>query len=221
MEEIRIAIVDDQNIFRESLSLLIHSVPGFRLIAEAADGFELLDLLSRLSELPHVLLMDMNLPGMNGVELHAQLKTLYPKIRVIVLSVHTQDKLITKMTAEGVAGYLAKNCDKKELTLAIKSTYETGFYINAQVLRAMQETSKRRNKTFNHLNSPPADLSERELQVLQLICKEQSSAEIAEQLFLSIRTVEGHRNNLLLKTQSRNTAGLVLFAIRHQLFEVL
>ncbi len=222
MEKIKVAIVDDQNIFRESLSSLIHSVPIFKLVTEAADGIQLLEKLKKtLTELPDVLLMDMNMPGMNGIELNEQLKLSYPNIRVIVLSVHTQDKLITKMTAAGIAGYLAKNCDKKELILAIKSTYNTGFYINKQVLMAMQETSRLRDKNFKAMDMLPMELSEREIQILKLICKEQSSAEIATHLFLSIRTVEGHRNNLLLKTQSRNTAGLVLFAVRHQLFDVL
>ena len=162
----------------------------------------------------------MNMPGMNGIELNEILHAQYPSLKVIVLSVHTQERVIAKMINAGASAYLAKNCNKEELITAIQTVYTTGFYINKQTLIAIQAASAQRNKAIKNLNAP-FDLTSRELEILELICKECGSAEIAEKLFLSVRTVEGHRNSLLLKTQSRNTAGLVLYAIRHQLFEVI
>lgn len=221
MSTIKIAIIDDQNIFRQSLSLLINSVPQFKLVADAANANTLLDTFKTLPQLPDVLLMDMNMPEMNGIELNNILRLEYPQIRVIVLSVHAQDRLIAKMIAAGASAYLIKNCDKEELIKAIEVTYETGFYINKKVLLSMQSNDRFKNKEGYVFNNLPIELTNREKQVLDLICREHSSTEIAEKLFISVRTVEGHRNNLLLKTESRNTAGLVLFAIRNQLFEVI
>jgi len=221
MEPIRVAIVDDQNIFRQSLAVLINSVPNFELVADAGSAADLLDILKTIPSLPQVLLLDMNMPGMNGIELNQLLQEQYPQIKVMVLSVHSQERLIAKMISAGASAYLFKNCDKQELITAIQTVHHTGFYINRQTLAAIQNAAARRNKTTNIFSSSPFELTNREKEVLELICKEYASAEIAEKLFLSIRTVEGHRNNLLLKTQSRNTAGLVLYAVKHQLIEVL
>jgi DNA-binding NarL/FixJ family response regulator len=220
MEKIRIAIVDDQNLFRQSLAIMIGNVTAFQLVAQAQSGEELLQLLKTLPQLPHVLLLDMNMPGMNGIEINEILHAQYPQIRIMILSVHAQERLIAKVINAGAAAYLVKNCDQTELVTAIQTVHATGFYINRQTLIAMQNASAQRSKTIRNFNTP-FDLTNREREILELICKEFGNAEIAEKLFLSVRTVEGHRNNLLLKTNSRNTAGLVLFAIKHQLIDLL
>ena len=212
---IKVAIVDDQNLFRQSLCLLIDSVPDFELIAEAGNGEDLIYSFKSSNNLPDVLLMDMNMPGMDGIELNTIISELFPSVRVIVLSVHAQNRLISKMISAGASAYLVKNCDREELITAIKCTYSSGYYMNKQVLKAIQDKSKSQDKDRNFNIDTP--LTDRELEVLEMICRQYASAEIAEKLFISTRTVEGHRNNLLLKTQSRNTAGLVLFAVRHQL----
>ncbi|WP_316822068.1 response regulator transcription factor [Pedobacter gandavensis] len=221
MEYIRIAIVDDQNIFRQSLALLIHSVPNFKLLADSGNANDFLESLKTLSSLPQVLLLDMNMPGMNGIELNDILRVNYPEIKVVILSVHAQERLIAKMVAAGASAYLIKNCDKEELIAAINTVHHTGFYINKQTLLAIQSAENQRYKSTKKLSSMSVDLTDRELEILLLICKEYSSTEIAEKLFLSARTVEGHRNNLLLKTQCRNTAGLVLYAVKNQLVELI
>ncbi|RKR83715.1 LuxR family two component transcriptional regulator [Mucilaginibacter gracilis] len=213
---IKVAVVDDQNIFRQSLCFLIESIADFELVASAADGDTLLATLATLPLLPDVLLMDMSMPGMDGIELNTILNKRFPTVKVIVLSVHGQNRLISKMISAGAAAYLVKNCDRDELITAIKTTYTTGYYMNKQVLVAIQEKNRSVGK-LKHFDAYTI-LTDREIQVLEMICNQYASAEIAEKLFISARTVEGHRNNLLLKTQSRNTAGLVLFAIKHQLF---
>ena len=221
MNEIKIAIADDQNLFRQSLGLLIDSVEQFKLISESEDGNSFLEKLNtKGAELPDIAIIDMDMPGMNGIELNTVLHQQYTSIKVIVLSVHVQPLLITQMINAGAAAYLAKNCDKNELITAIETVYKTGFYFNPGVLTALRESTNYRAQTQKNISNIPVKLTSREKQVLELICKEYSNAEIGEQLFLSTRTIEGHRNNLINKAGCRNTAGLVLFAIKYSLFQL-
>ena len=221
MEKIKIAIVDDQNLFRESLALLISTVGQFELVCEADGGLSFLEKLrSDHSSIPHIAIVDMDMPGMNGIELNNVLHKEYPDIKIMILSVHVQPLLIAQMVNAGAAAYLAKNCNKDELVLAIETVYKTGFYFNSDTLKAIQHSATHKAGVQKSISNIPVQLTEREKQVLQLICKEHSNAEIGEQLFLSTRTVEGHRNNLLVKTGCRNTAGLVLFAIKYSLFQI-
>lgn len=217
---IRIALIDDQQLFRQGIAALIQHAPGMELTLEADHGAACLEALKDADTLPHIALVDMEMPVMDGIELNTQLQRHYPQIKVIILSSHARERLIATMIQAGACGYLFKNCDKEELINAIEATHKSGFYINAQVLKALQDTSQR-GQPVRNIASIPIDLSTREQEVLQLICKEYSNAEIAEQLFISVRTVEGHRNNLLAKTGCRNTAGLVLFAVKHHFFEIL
>ena len=217
MNRIRIAIADDHTLFRQSLALLLQQSPDMELVAEAADGPALLDALVRMSVLPDVALIDIDMPGMNGVELNEHLQADYPQIKVVVLSIYTQERIISRMINAGAAAYLFKNCEKEEFIQAIQTTYKSGFYVNKQVFEALQRVKKPSNELKN-INAIAIELTNRETEVLRLICQEYNNNEIAEKLFLSVRTVEGHRNNLLLKTGCRNTAGLVLFAIRYGLF---
>lgn len=220
MEKIGIAIVDDQNLFRQSLALLVNSVEELNLVNDSPGGREFLDALNTLNGTVDVAVIDMDMPGMNGIELNKALHEQYPDIRVIILSVHVNEALITKMINAGAASYLAKNCDKDELVLAINTVYKTGFYFNNQALNAIRNSANHKSTSNNLLSHLQVALTKREKQVLQLICKEYNNAEIADQLFLSVRTVEGHRNNLIIKTNCRNTAGLVLFAIKFGMFEI-
>ena len=221
MNEIKIAIVDDQNLFRQSLGLLIDSVEQFKLISESEDGNSFLEKLNtKGAELPDIAIIDMDMPGMNGIELNTILHQQYTRIKVIVLSVHVQPLLITQMINAGAAAYLAKNCDKNELITAIETVFKTGFYFNVGVLMALRESANYRAQTQKNISNIPVKLTSREKQVLELICKEYNNAEIGEQLFLSTRTIEGHRNNLINKAGCRNTAGLVLFAIKYSLFQL-
>lgn len=221
MEKIRIVLVEDQHLFRQSLSALIQTIPDFQLAGEAADGPAFLELLGHTSPLPHIAIVDMHLPGLTGIELNDILRQQYPSIRLMILSVYTKERLISKMINAGACAYLGKNCDASELVTAIRAVHLSGFYINSTTLAAIQHAAARRNKTMRKLDVIPTDLTSREKEIIQLICKEFNNAEIADQLCISVRTVEGHRNNLLLKTGCRNTAGLVLFAVRYGIYEVV
>ncbi|MES2376270.1 MAG: response regulator transcription factor [Bacteroidota bacterium] len=220
MDLIKIALVDDQQLFRQSLASLITSNASFQLTGEFEDGRLLLHHLSSQEVLPDIVLLDMEMPGINGMEVNALLQKQFPSVKVIVLSIHTKERLIAKMIENGASGYLIKTCHKDELFSAIGTVFNTGFYINQQVLKAIQKASSLKHKQIRNLSGIDIDISEREKEILRLICSEMNAPEIAEKLFLSIRTVEGHRNNLLGKTGCRNTAGLVLFAVKNGIFEL-
>lgn len=220
MDKIRIAIVDDQNLFREGLANLLITNPDFELIAQAESGQAFINKLKEMSPLPHVVLIDMNMPEMNGVELNGILNRNYPSIKVIVLTVHGEERYISKMIEAGACGYLKKNCETKELFDAIVNTHTQGFYFNREALNAMRNAGQHRKTGILNMNHIPIALTERELVILRLICNELTNAEIGEKLFISSRTVDGHRTNLLAKTGCKNTAGLVIFAIRYGIYEI-
>lgn len=215
MEKITVGLVDDQRLFLQSLAGIIVTVPGFELLMEAENGTDCLQQIAQLKKHPDILLIDMEMPGMSGIELNEKIHAAYPDMKVIVLSVYNREKQISRMINAGACGYLEKNCDTSELVNAIQTVHKSGFYMNNTVLNAMRKNpesalSRHHNKTVSEV-----ELTPRETEVLKLICKEYCNSEIAETLFISVRTAEGHRNNLLIKTGSRNTAGLVLFAVKH------
>ena len=220
MNEVSIALVEDQELFRNGLAALIRSVPGFVLQYEAANGKIFVEQLQMSTSLPDIALIDMHMPEMNGVELNKILQERYPSIKVIVLSVYDQERFIGKMIEAGACGYLTKNCEISELITAVKTTYTTGFYFNQATLQAMRKASQYKAGEIKSLSNIAITLTERENEILTLLCQEFTNAEIGEKLFISTRTVEGHRNNLLLKTGCRNTAGLVIFAIKNGLFNI-
>lgn len=219
MPDIRVAIADDHKLFRQSLGLLIESVDNFDLIFTAENGLDFLKHLQTSEILPDVVLLDIDMPGMNGIELNRVVNRQYPQIKVVMLSVHLEEQLITQVVSDGAASYLTKNCDKDDLVKAIETVHKEGFYINQLTLKALTLAAKK-GKSPKNQTSLPAGITNRENEVLQLICQEHRNPEIAQILYISVRTVEGHRNNLLAKTGCHNSAGLVLFAIKNRLFEV-
>jgi len=217
--KIKIAIVDDQQLFRKAIAEIIAGIDEFKLILDVENGRLLLDELATLPELPDVVLVDLDMPVMNGVELNIALHIQYPSIKVIVLTVFNQERFITKMITDGANGYLAKNCDIEELILAINAVHKTGFYFNEDCIAALRKASLYGTRKLKNINNLRFDLTDREREILLLICKEYTNSEIAALLHISIRTAEGHRNNLLLKIGCKNTAGLVIFAIKNGLYE--
>lgn len=220
MSDILISLVDDQQLFRSGLAGLIKSVAGFTLLSEAENGKIFIEQLETAVTLPHIALVDMEMPEMNGVELNAVLQKKYPSIKVLVLSTYNQERFIGKMIEAGACGYLTKNCEIDELVTAINTTHNNGFYFNQDTLAAMRKTAQYKSADIRNLSNIAIELTAREKEILVLLCRELSNIEIGERLFISPRTVEGHRNNLLQKTGCRNTAGLVIFAIKNNLFQV-
>jgi DNA-binding NarL/FixJ family response regulator len=221
MNIIRFALVDDHKLFRESLSTMLAAIPKYKLVMEAENGLDCLEKLKSMGVKPDIILMDMEMPVMDGTELNEQLQKMYPSIKRIILSVCAKERLMARMIESGASGYLVKNCGKEELYTAINSVFTNGFYMSTEVMKALQNTAVQKNPIVKNVHNIPIELTTREMEVLQYVCKEYSNMQIAEKLFISVRTVEGHRTNLLLKTGCKNTAGLALFAVKYNIFELV
>ena len=207
---IKLALADDQNLFRKGMSMLLRELEGMEVTLECANGK---DLLKAIAVVPvDIVLLDLEMPVMDGVETMERMRTDHPEVKVLVLSMHSEEKFIVHLMELGANGYLLKTAEAAEVETAIRSVAESGYYFSDMVSQVMLQGLVKKDKVRPYFNVVDP-LSERELEVLKLICAEKTTPEIAEQLFLSPRTVEGHRNNILLKTGARNVAGLVVFAM--------
>ena len=216
MEYKKIILVDDHTLFRNGLKLLIHNTPNFRVIAEASNGKEFIDLLSK-EEKPDVVLLDIAMPEMDGIEAAAIALEKYPDLPIITLSMYGEEDYYFKMVSLGVKGFLLKNSDIHEVCSALESVVEGGTYFSQELLFNLVSNLRSSSLAGTEDNSM---LSERELEILLLICKGFSNQEIADELFISKRTVDKHRANILSKTNCKNTANLVVYAIKNRLVEI-
>lgn len=212
MNPIRIAIVDDEALFRKGMGYIISDFEGMELIMEAPDGQDFLDRLAAGAPLPDVVLMDMKMERLNGMETTKILLERHPDVKVLVLSLYFSEAFVIHMIETGASGYLPKNSDPEEVRMAIEAVVSKGFYYSEAVMEIMRSNLLSRERPKPVFDSSEA-LSKREVEVLELICQQYTNKEIAEKLFISDRTVAGHRNNILDKTGARNTAGMVIYAI--------
>ena len=219
MSSIRVAIADDQMLFRKGMMAIVDGFTDIQITLEADNGRALLDALALASPLPDVVLLDLSMPELNGVETTKLIHKQYPSLKIIILSVYGEDRFVTHLMDLGVNAYLFKNVEPLEVERAIRAVVDTDFYFNEAFLTALKNRMLVKKPRRLLTEDLPATLTAREIEVLNLICKQLTAPEIAERLNLSIRTVDGHRANLLEKTNARNTAGLVLFAIKNQLLD--
>ena len=219
MSSIKVAITDDQVLFRRGIASIINTFEGISIVLEADNGRMLLDSLQTLESLPDVVLLDLSMPELNGIETTKILHVSYPSIKIIILSVYGEDRFVTHLMELGVNAYLFKNVEPEEVERAIRTVMDKDFYFNEAFLNAMKNRLTNKRQKILLTDNIPSTLTAREIEVLKLICQQKTAQEIAEQLFISVRTVDGHRNNLLEKTGVRNSAGLVLFAIKHRLID--
>lgn len=211
--KIKIFLVDDHNLFREGLKFLLSNNDIISEIHEAENGKELLK--NVLNVRPDIILMDIEMPVMDGIEATKETLKIYPKSKVIALSMYGNENFYSEMIDAGAKGFLLKNSKFEDVQKAIVEVYEGKNYFSPEILDAIiKNLNRKKHKKTN------IDLTEREIEVLFNICKGLSNQEIAEFLYVSKRTVDKHREHLLLKTQSKNTAGLVIYAIKNQIFEV-
>ncbi|HZH73173.1 MAG TPA: response regulator transcription factor [Mariniphaga sp.] len=208
-----IVIADDHNLFRKGMRALLEDFDFIGNIYEAENGVELLELLKHVNPKPLLVLLDIIMPVMDGLEAHKKIRELFPQIKVIVLTMEDDQQLMLHLIMEGVNGYLLKNTDPEELETALKKLLKNDYYFPADIAQMVLKNAERKK---NSLNAIP-DFNEKELKILNLICKEYTANEIAEMMFLSTRTVEGYRSRLLEKTNSKNIAGLVVYALKHKL----
>jgi DNA-binding NarL/FixJ family response regulator len=213
MEKIRIIITDDHQLFRNGLKILINAFPEFEVTGEASNGEEFLSMLKNTQA--DVVLMDINMPEMDGIEATRKGLKLCPGIDIIALSMYGDEEYYYKMVDAGAKGFLLKDSDISEVKEAILTVRKGGSYFSQELLYHVIQKIKHREH-----ESKSANLSKREKEILIKICEGLSNQEIAETLFISKRTVDKHRANLLGKTNSKNTASLILFAIRNKLIEI-
>jgi DNA-binding NarL/FixJ family response regulator len=217
MKSIKIAIADDEALFRNGMKLILNAHEDFNVEMEAENGVHLIEQLKIAEELPDVLLLDLKMPEMNGVEVAKIIQAEYSSVKIIVLSTHFSRAFVINMIELSAVAYLPKNSQPSEVAETIRAVYEKGFYYNNEVLTMIREniiskTKPKANFAF--------DLTTREKEILQLICEQYTAPEIAEKLFISPRTVDGHRNNLLSKLDCKNVAGLVVLALQHQIVDI-
>ena len=213
---IKIILVDDAVLFRKGISFLLGREKNMEIIFEASNGDELISFLqNNKNNHPDIIIMDLKMPVLNGVEATKLIRKEFPELKIIALTSYDSKSFVANMIDVGAVSYLIKNATPQELLITINEVALKGFYYTDYVMKIIQDDVLTNKKTKSNFDSN--FLSPREIEVLKLICTQKSTVEIAEQLFISPRTVEGHRNNLLLKTESRNIAGLVVYAVQNEI----
>ena len=218
MKPINLAIADDHKIFRNGLKATLEDCPDFKLMIEASNGKELIGLLA--THQPDVVLMDIKMPEMDGMQTTAHIQQHFKDIKVLALSMHNEDKYIVDMMKAGASGYLLKNAEPEEIINAISTVHSKGFYFNEHLSVTLIKQLVGPGSHTEGGAPQTVDLNDREIEILRLVCQEYSNQEIADKIFLSVRTVEGYRARLFEKTGSKNLVGLVIFAIKRGIISV-
>ncbi|MFA9392593.1 MAG: response regulator [Prolixibacteraceae bacterium] len=213
MQKISIMLVDDHQLFREGLRLLLGNFDYVEKISEASNGEECLLLLKEQS--PEVVFMDVDMPVLNGVDASKKALALYPQLNIIALSMYSDEEYYSSMIDSGVKGFILKNSGIQEVENAMLKVLSGKNYFSQEILSSILKGISRKKNILQNI-----DLSEREIEILYQICKGWSNQEIADNLYISKRTVDKHRENILSKTNSKNTAGLVMYAIKNKIVEV-
>lgn len=215
---LKIAVVDDHRLFRKGLSKLISGFDGINVVLEAENGRVLLDLLK--STAVDFLLIDLQMPELDGYETCKIVRERYPLIKIIVISQLITKESIHKIMELDLHGYFSKNSDPEQLNEAFKSIIEKDFYFGKELGSIIKQAILwEKNKGLNK-NNNPTKLTDREIQIIKLACQELSSLEIAQKLYLSVRTVEAHRKKIMEKTDTKNFIGVVLYAFKNNLVSI-
>ena len=212
---IKVAIADDHALFRTGVKTSLSSRKDIQMVAEAENGMQLLNLLKHIQ--PDVVLLDIQMPIMDGLTTLPEIKKLYPDVKVIMLSMHNDHSMITRMMEIGANSYLTKESDSETIYQAIKTCHEQEFFFNELTNKAL--LNGLRTKRPAEMAGPDVQLSEKEITILKLMCEEKSTKEIADIVDLSPRTVEAIRDKLKTKTGVKSMAGLVMYAVKAGIVE--
>ncbi len=212
METIRIAVIDDHNIFREGIRLVLEQINRFEVVFDTCNAFEFIESLPRPDL--DVVLMDYNMPQINGDEATRAALTIQPELKIIALTMFSDLTHYSQMMDAGVQGFVIKKASKNELQNAIETVYYGGHYFSQEILQKLALQAVH-NRSFYQ-----KQLTEREKEILQLICEGKTTSEIADTLYISVKTVETHRTNIFKKAEVRNVAELVVWAVKNNFFEI-
>ncbi len=212
---IKVAIADDHALFRAGVKTALSSKKDIELIAEADNGMQLIHLLRHIE--PDVILLDIQMPIMDGIQTLPEIRKLRPDAKVIILSMHNDHSMISKLMEIGANSYLTKNSDSETIYQAIRTCHDQEFFFNELTNKAL--LTGLRTKRSDGVHHQEADLSEKEMRVLKLMCEEKTTKEIADIVEISPRTVEAIRDKLKTKTGAKSMAGLVMYAVKNGIIE--
>lgn len=211
-KKIRFAIVDDHKLFREGIASLLRAYKDLSIIFSASNGIDFLSELSNKENEINIVLLDLEMPQMDGFAVLKKLKELKTGIKAIILTMHNEDELIYDLIKLGAKGLLSKNANIKEVVDAIRLVNNDELYFNEEVSKLLIQRIAKNEKVSSAI--PDSSLSEREKEIIRLICNEFTIKEIADKLFISERTVDTHKRNIFEKTKTKNSAGIVMYAVR-------
>lgn len=215
MTKYNIALVDDELLFTRGMKLLLEQEEDIHVIAEATNGQQILDLLKQDQYHIDIVLLDLSMPVMDGVDALLEIGRLHPEVKVIILSSHYNDSIILRLLDDGASGFLAKSEKPEDVVTTIREVGQRGFCINDHILQLIRNRRLlAKNKELN------CALTDREKEIVNLMCNEYTSKEIGKKLFISSRTVDGHRNKIFEKTGCKNIAGVIVYAIERNIFEI-
>ena len=217
MEQIKVAIADDHQIFRKGVILSMRAYTNIEFIFEASNGEELLQKIKEQEE-PDVILCDLKMPIKDGIDATKQITKDYPRVRVIILTMYEDERFVGHLMDCGAAGYLLKSTEPSEIRSAIQDVMKTGFYLNPFVNRVLIKKNYGKQK-FNPSLSTEIIVTEREKEVLKLVCMEYTASEIALKMEISSRTVEAIKDRLMERFGVKNSVGLVFYAMKNQLID--
>ncbi|MFW5644290.1 MAG: response regulator [Bacteroidota bacterium] len=214
----KVILVDDHKLFRDGLKFVINQMDDFEVIAEASNGNEFLNILD--NSRADLVLMDISMPELDGVEATKQATAKFPGLKVLVVSMYGDEEYYYQMIQAGVMGFILKESGQHELESAIRSVVKGENYFSQKLLKDIILNMQTPGKARKLQTEDETKLTRRETEVLKLICEGYTNAQIAEKLFISIRTVEGHKSNLISKTGVKNTISLVMYALRNNMVKV-
>jgi len=216
MDGYSIILADDHTLFRSGMASLLKNIPNVDHIYEAANGVEVISWLKSCEGKIDLVLLDLKMPEMNGLETCRAIKRLYPNTKIVILSMIDQEQVIVQMLKEDIHAYLLKNCSEETLYKTITEVLTKGFYFDEHISQLIHKSFLSKKKS----NSSELYFSKRELEVIEALCEGFTTSEIAEKLFISPRTVETHKQNLMEKTESRSSVELALYAINNGLTDI-
>ena len=217
-EPIKVIICDDHVLYRAGVKTALSSKKDIKVIAEADNGVHLLNLIKTIQA--DVILLDIQMPIMDGITALPEVKKLCPQTKIIMLTMLDDNSMITKLMELGANSYLTKNSDSEVIYDAIKTCFEQEYYFNSLTNKALLSNLKQRNVVApQHMTPQEVHLNDKETTILRLMCEEKSTKEIADMVDLSPRTVEAIRDKLKVKTGSKTTAGLIMYAVKHKIIE--